>query len=66
VKAPTLVVTGEDHLDKIVPAEITRRYATLIPGAQYARLDRTGHIGLVTHPARFAEIVAGFVDANRH
>jgi len=66
VKAPTLVVTGEDHLDKIVPAEITRRYATLIPGAQYARLDRTGHIGLVTHPERFAEIVAGFIDANRH
>jgi 3-oxoadipate enol-lactonase len=66
VKAPTLVVTGEDHLDKIVPTEITRRYAELIPGAQYARLERTGHIGLLTHPQRFAEIVSGFIDANNH
>jgi 3-oxoadipate enol-lactonase len=66
VKAPTLVVTGDDDLDKIVPAEITRRYRELIPGAQYARLERTGHIGLLTHPARFAEIVSGFIDANHH
>jgi 3-oxoadipate enol-lactonase len=66
VKAPTLVLTGEDHLDKIVPAEITRRYRELIPGAQYARLERTGHIGLLTHPERFAEIVTGFIDANNH
>lgn len=66
VKAPTLVVTGEDHLDKIVPAEITRRYRELIPGAQYARLERTGHIGLLTHPQRFAEIVTGFIDANNY
>lgn len=66
VKAPTLIVTGEDRLDKIVPAEITRRYRDLIPGAQYARLERTGHIGLLTHPARFADIVTGFIDANDH
>lgn len=66
VKAPTLIVTGEDHLDKIVPTEITRRYAELIPGSQYARLERTGHIGLLTHPRRFAEIVSGFIDANNH
>jgi pimeloyl-ACP methyl ester carboxylesterase len=66
VKAPTLLVTGEDHLDKIVPPAVTRRYRSLIPGAQYTRMDRTGHIGLLTQPARFADIVAGFVDANHH
>ena len=66
VKAPTLLVTGEDHLDKVVPPEITRRYRSLIPGAQYTRMDRSGHIGLLTQPARFADIVAGFVDANHH
>ncbi len=66
VKAPTLLITGEDHLDQIVPPEITRRYRSLIPGAQYARMDRSGHIGLLTQPARFADIVAGFVDANHH
>jgi 3-oxoadipate enol-lactonase len=66
VQAPTLVVTGEAHLDKIVPVEITRRYQQLIPGARYARLERTGHIGLITQPARFADIVMDFLDANRH
>ena len=66
VKAPTLVLTGEDHLDKIVPPEVTRRYQELIPGAQCVRLERSGHIGLLTQPARFAEIVTGFMNANHH
>ena len=66
VQAPTLVMTGEDHLDKIVPPEITRRYHALIPGAQYRRLDRSGHIGLLTRPAQFAELVTGFIDADHH
>jgi pimeloyl-ACP methyl ester carboxylesterase len=64
VKAPTLVLTGEDHLDKIVPPEITRRYQELIPGAQCIRMGRSGHIGLLTQPARFADIVTGFMHAN--
>lgn len=66
VKAPTLIVTGEDHLDKIVPAAITRGYRALIPGAQSISMERSGHIGLLTRPARFAEIVTGFIDANNH
>ena len=66
VQAPTLVVTGDDDLDKIVPAAITRRYQQLIPGARYARLERTGHIGLLTHPTRFADIVTDFLDANHY
>jgi 3-oxoadipate enol-lactonase len=64
VKAPTLVVTGDDGLDKIVPAEITRRYLELIPGARYARLDRTGHIGLLTRPRQFVDTVTEFIDAH--
>jgi 3-oxoadipate enol-lactonase len=63
ILAPTLVITGEDALDRIVPVEVTRRYATLIAGAQYVKMERTGHIGLVTRPARFAEIIAAFMAA---
>jgi pimeloyl-ACP methyl ester carboxylesterase len=66
VQAPTLIVTGEDALDRVVPAEVTRRYRTLIPGAQYVKMDRAGHIGMITRPAQFAEIVKGFVHANDH
>jgi len=66
VQAPTLVVTGEDALDQVVPAEVTRRYQELIPGAQYVQIKRSGHIGLLTRPAQFADIVTGFINANGH
>ena len=51
---------------KVVPAEVTRRYQALIPGARYVELKRSGHIGLLTHPAQFADIVTGFINANGH
>jgi 3-oxoadipate enol-lactonase len=65
VGAPTLVITGEPGLDRVVPVESTREYTTLIRGAQYVMMDRTGHLGLLTQPERFARIVADFVNA-RH
>jgi pimeloyl-ACP methyl ester carboxylesterase len=61
ITVPTLVLSGEDELDRVVPTEVTRQYEALIPGAQYARLERSGHIGLITRPAQYAEIVAAFV-----
>ena len=61
IRVPTLVVTGEPELDRVVHAEGTREYAAAIPGAHAVTLERTGHIGVVTRPARFAEIVTGFV-----
>lgn len=66
IRVPTLIVTGEDGLDQIVPAEVTRRYQELIPGSRYVQLKRSGHIGLLTHPAQFADIVTGFINANGH
>jgi pimeloyl-ACP methyl ester carboxylesterase len=64
VRAPTLVVTGEDSLDLVVPPSVSRWYLSLIPGARYKKLDGTGHIGMITQPARFAHIVSDFVHAN--
>lgn len=66
VQVPTLIVTGEDDLDRIVPAEVTRRYRQLIPGARYVQMKRSGHIGLLTQPAQFADIVTGFINGNGH
>jgi pimeloyl-ACP methyl ester carboxylesterase len=66
VKAPTLVVTGEDSLDHVVPPPVSREYLSLIPGAIYTKLDGTGHIGMITQPARFADVVSSFVHANSH
>lgn len=62
VKAPTLVVTGEAELDQIVPVESTRDYLAAIPGARGAVFEGTGHLGLVTRPAAFAQLVGDFVD----
>ena len=64
VTAPTLVVTGERHLDLVVPTDVTRRYESLIRGARCEMMERTGHIGLVTRPDRFSSLVCGFVHAH--
>ena len=64
VTAPTLIVTGDDGLDRVVPVDVTRRYLSMIPGARYERIERTGHIGMLTQPALFARIVSGFVHAS--
>lgn len=62
VSAPTLIVTGEPGLDRVVPVTGTRSYATRIGGARHATLERTGHIGLITRPDRFADLVGQFVE----
>jgi pimeloyl-ACP methyl ester carboxylesterase len=59
-------VTGEDSLDHVVPPPVSREYLSLIPGAIYTKLDGTGHIGMITQPARFADVVSSFVHANSH
>jgi 3-oxoadipate enol-lactonase len=66
VVAPTLVLTGEANLDRVVPVESTRVYATLIPGAEYQQMPNTGHMGLLTRPSVFADVVSGFAHAHHH
>jgi 3-oxoadipate enol-lactonase len=64
IRVPTLIVTGDPRLDRVVPVDSTREYLGLIPGAQYQMMDGTGHLGTVTQPARFARIVGDFIDAS--
>ena len=42
----------------------TREFVGLVRGAEYVMMDRTGHIGLVTQPDRFARIVGEFVNGS--
>jgi pimeloyl-ACP methyl ester carboxylesterase len=65
VTAATLVVTGEHRLDFVVPVEGSSEYARLIPNARAAVLERTGHLGTITRPDAFAELVRTFVDQVR-
>lgn len=61
VGAPTLVVTGEQSLDHVVPTSGASEYVRLIAGACGAVLERTGHIGSMTRPDEFAALVREFV-----
>jgi pimeloyl-ACP methyl ester carboxylesterase len=61
ITAPTLVVTGEGHLDHVVPVEGSSEYLQLIPNSRAAVIERTGHLGSITRPDAFAAILAAFV-----
>ena len=62
VRQPTLLITGESGLDRIVPAEASCRMLTWLPNARHVTLDRTGHWGLVTRREAFAREVTQFVE----
>jgi pimeloyl-ACP methyl ester carboxylesterase len=59
---PALVVSGEPHLDRVVPVAATKRYLELVPDARYVMLTRTGHLGYLTRPRPFAAVVGEFVN----
>ena len=62
IDVPTILITGEADLDRVVPPDHARAYLRLLPHAECVTLERTGHIGVVTRPAQFAAAVAGFVE----
>jgi len=66
ISAPTLVVTGEPGLDHVVPVEGSSEYTRRIRNARAVVLDRTGHLGSVTRPDAFCEVVRAFVEGHRH
>ena len=59
VKAPTLVVWGES--DGIVTADYGRRYAALIPGAQFTPIAGAGHYPELEQPDAFTATVRRFL-----
>lgn len=62
ITTPTLIVTGEPALDRVVPVEGTASYLQSIQGAKHFVLERTGHQGTITRPAAFADAVNEFVN----
>jgi pimeloyl-ACP methyl ester carboxylesterase len=62
IAAPTLILTGEQQLDHVVPVEGTSAYLRLIPNACAAVIERTGHIGSITRPDVFASVIRDFVN----
>lgn len=62
VAVPTLIVTGEQSLDRVVPVAASRSYATLWPHARVETLARSGHLGLITRPDAFARLIVPFAE----
>jgi pimeloyl-ACP methyl ester carboxylesterase len=62
VDAPTLVITGEAHLDRVVPVRFTQDYLRVLPQARMVTIERTGHLGFITRPDVFARTIGSFVD----
>jgi pimeloyl-ACP methyl ester carboxylesterase len=63
VRAPAFVITGQAELDKVVPVWMTREYLRLWPQAKTATLARTGHLGPITRPDEFADLVVRFAES---
>ena len=62
LEVPTLVITGEPSLDKVVPPALTLEYLQLWPHARHVMLPRTGHLGIITRPQEFAGLVTSFLE----
>jgi 3-oxoadipate enol-lactonase len=65
ITSPTLVVTGERALDRVVPVDGTIAYLRLIEGSHHQVLPCTGHLGSITRPEAFRSLIRGFVDRQR-
>ena len=64
VKVPTLIVTGEGSLERVVSPDLTREYLAIWPHARVETLSRTGHLGMITRPDEFAALLSAFVSAH--
>lgn len=56
---PTLVVHGRE--DQVIALAMAEHIAALVPGAQRAILDETGHAPFLERPAHFNALLADFV-----
>jgi 3-oxoadipate enol-lactonase len=61
ITAPTLIITGERGLDHVVPVEGSSEYARRIRNARAVVLERTGHLGTITRPEAFTDVVREFL-----
>jgi pimeloyl-ACP methyl ester carboxylesterase len=62
VKVPTMLVTGEERLERVVPPRLTREYAAIWPHARVETLARTGHLGMITRSQEFAGLISRFLE----
>ena len=60
IKAPTLVVVGEE--DRIVSPDSSKLLAERIPNSEFKLVKGTGHLLFIERASRFNKIALGFLD----
>ena len=60
ISQPTLLITGDATLDRVVPVEATREYMQICSNVRVETIPRSGHLGLITRPHEFAHLVVRF------
>ncbi len=63
VEVPTLIVTGEPGLDRVVPVADSLIYARIWPHARVETLARSGHLGFLTRAEAFAQLIVPFAES---
>jgi pimeloyl-ACP methyl ester carboxylesterase len=61
VECPALVVGAED--DRVIPNEVSDRYAALIPQARIERVPGAGHAVAVEQPDALADLIANHIES---
>lgn len=64
LRLPTLGIAGSD--DGSTPPDLVRETVGLIPGARFELIRQSGHLPHVEQPARYAELVNGFLKEIGH
>ncbi|MGR8918451.1 MAG: alpha/beta fold hydrolase [Gammaproteobacteria bacterium] len=57
---PTLVVGGEE--DRLVPNEMSDRFAEVLPNSRLERIPGTGHEPCLERPRELADLITGFIE----
>lgn len=63
IRVPTMVVAGE--LDRILPVEEAKKFASQIPDAEFVVVPGAGHLPNLESPEEFAEILRRFISSLR-
>jgi pimeloyl-ACP methyl ester carboxylesterase len=61
VRIPTLIVTGEPDLDRVVPVSQSLEYLKLIADSRHVTMAKTGHLSFLERPADLAAVTSHFV-----
>jgi 3-oxoadipate enol-lactonase len=64
LRLATLVIASAN--DAITPADMARELASLIPGAAFHLIPKSGHFPMIEHPTAFADALTNFLVAIGH